>query len=141
MTPPLEFAASILCCFSEFNQRMHNKLLLIDSKFGIAGGRNYQNRYFDWDTRFDYRDRDVLVAGPAAQTMRTSFDSFWNNRNSVPLSRLHDVSKRILADGISAPAYTTHTYANAARVDALSRHANNATYIAARFAIRRPARR
>ncbi len=63
-TPPLEFAMGILCCFAEFNQRMHNKILLIDGKIGITGGRNYQNRYFDWDDEFDYRDRDVLVAGP-----------------------------------------------------------------------------
>ncbi len=133
-TPPLEFAAGILCCFFEFNQRMHNKLLLIDSELAIAGGRNYQNRYFDWDSDFNYRDRDVLVAGPAARAMRSSFDAFWHHDNSVALSRLRDVSGRILSDGLAAPGYVLHAYADAARVDNLSRRADDAAYIDAHFA-------
>ncbi len=133
-TPPLEFAMGILCCFAEFNQRMHNKLLLIDGEIGISGGRNYQNRYFDWDDEFDYRDRDVLVAGPASAAMQTSFEAFWVNPNSVALSRLRDVSHRILDDGLDGPAYATHTYKNAARVDSLSRRADDASYVDATFA-------
>ncbi|MGH8090669.1 MAG: phospholipase D-like domain-containing protein, partial [Rudaea sp.] len=107
-TPPLEFAAGIVCCFFRFNQRMHNKLFLVDDRIGIAGGRNYENRYFDWDDEFDYRDRDVLVAGPAAQQMGISFEHFWRDRRSVPLSRLRDVSSRILDDGLNAPPYPLH---------------------------------
>src|SRR5699024_1957454 len=68
-TSALEFGAGIVCCFSRFNQRMHNKLLLVDDMVGITGGRNYEDRYFGWDPAFDYRDRDVLVAGPAARDM------------------------------------------------------------------------
>jgi putative cardiolipin synthase len=133
-TPPLEFAMGILCCFAEFNQRMHNKLLLIDGNIGIAGGRNYQNRYFDWDSDFDYRDRDVLVAGPAGAAMQASFDAFWTNGNSVPLSRLRDVSHRILDDGLAGPVYATHTYENAARVQSLSARAGDQKYIDDHFA-------
>jgi phosphatidylserine/phosphatidylglycerophosphate/cardiolipin synthase-like enzyme len=133
-TPPLEFAAGILCCFFRFNQRMHNKLLLIDGAIGIAGGRNYENRYFDWDDDFDYRDRDVLVVGPAAASMRASFERFWEHPRSVPLSRLRDVSARILSDGLTAPGYTLHTYRNAARVALLSQRANDADYIRTHFA-------
>jgi phosphatidylserine/phosphatidylglycerophosphate/cardiolipin synthase-like enzyme len=75
-TQPLEFAAGVLCCFAHFNHRMHNKLLLVDGMVGIAGGRNYENRYFDWDDEFDYRDRDVLVAGPVGAAMQASFEQF-----------------------------------------------------------------
>jgi putative cardiolipin synthase len=132
-TQPLEFAAGILCCFFHFNQRMHNKLLLIDRQIGIAGGRNYENRYFDWDDEFDYRDRDVLVIGPAAESMHNSFDQFWQHRRSVPLSRLRDVSARILDDGVGAPGYATHTYREAARVAALSQRADNTDYIRTHF--------
>ena len=133
-TPPLEFAMGILCCFAEFNQRMHNKLLLIDGEIGIAGGRNYQNRYFDWDDDFDYRDRDVLVAGPAGAAMQASFDAFWANENSVALSRLRDVSRRILDDGIDGASYALHAYKNASRVQSLSRRADDRNYIDANFA-------
>jgi putative cardiolipin synthase len=128
-TPPLEFAAGVLCCFFNFNQRMHNKLLLVDDAIGIVGGRNYENRYFDWDDEFDYRDRDVLVAGPSARAMHDSFEAFWSHPRSEPLSRLHDVSARILADGVSAGAYATHTYKNASRVASLLQHADDAHYV------------
>jgi phosphatidylserine/phosphatidylglycerophosphate/cardiolipin synthase-like enzyme len=99
VTQPLEFAAGVICCFSQFNQRMHNKLFLVDGEIGIAGGRNYENRYFDWDQQFDYRDREVLVAGPVAGAeMQASFDEFWAHRRAVPLTRLKDVDRRIVAD-------------------------------------------
>ena len=133
-TQPLEFAAGILCCFFQFNQRMHNKLFLIDGQIGIAGGRNYENRYFDWDNEFDYRDRDVLVIGSAADSMRATFDAFWQHRRSVALSGLRDVSVRILDDGVNAPGYALHRYADLARVAALSRRANDADYIRTHFA-------
>ncbi|MBS0487773.1 MAG: phosphatidylserine/phosphatidylglycerophosphate/cardiolipin synthase family protein [Proteobacteria bacterium] len=133
-TQPLEFAAGIACCFFQFNQRMHNKLFLVDDRIGIAGGRNYENRYFDWDDEFDYRDRDALVAGPAALQMAASFERFWANRRSVPLSRLRDVSSRILADGLNARPYAPHAYADAQRVAALSRSADDANYVRTHFA-------
>ena len=97
-TQPLEFAAGLLCCFMQFNQRMHNKLLLVDDSIGITGGRNYQDRYFNWDDSFDYVDRDVMVGGPAAKQMAASFALFWRHRRSVPLTHLRDVNLRILAD-------------------------------------------
>lgn len=133
-TPPLEFAAGILCCFFRFNQRMHNKLLLVDDSVGIAGGRNYEDRYYDWDDEFDYRDRDVLVAGPAALQMRDSFARFWKHKRSVPLSRLHDVAAAILKDGINARAYAVHQYREPERVAALSARADDLEYIGRHFA-------
>ncbi len=99
VTRPLEFAASIVCCFRRFNQRMHNKLFLVDDEFGITGGRNHQNRYFDWDHEFDYRDRDVLVSGAAAgAAMHASFEQYWHYRRAVPLTRLNDVNRRLIAE-------------------------------------------
>ncbi|HUA79699.1 MAG TPA: phospholipase D family protein [Dyella sp.] len=95
-TPPLEFAAGIVCCFMRFNQRMHNKLLLVDDAIGITGGRNYQDRYFNWDNDFDYVDRDVMVGGPAARDMAASFNLFWNHKRAVPLTHLRDVNRLIM---------------------------------------------
>ncbi|MEO7200127.1 MAG: phospholipase D family protein [Dokdonella sp.] len=99
VTSPLAYAASIVCCFTRFNQRMHNKLFLVDGTYGIAGGRNHENRYFDWDQTFDYRDRDVLVIGPeAGRQMNISFTQFWNYKRAQPLTRLNDVNKRLIAE-------------------------------------------
>jgi putative cardiolipin synthase len=98
-TQPLEFAAGILCCFFRFNQRMHNKLLVIDGEIGINGGRNIDDRYFDLSDTFNYRDRDILVIGPAAGDMVKSFDAYWNHEIVVPIEQLSDVATSIAKDG------------------------------------------
>ncbi|WP_291218221.1 phospholipase D family protein [Dokdonella sp.] len=135
VTHPIEFAASILCCFRRFNQRMHNKLFLVDDMFGIAGGRNHQNRYFDWDHEFDYRDRDVLVTGPVAgRAMAQSFEKFWAYRRAVPLTRLNDVNSRIVAEAdasLDLPAPTRS--ADPERVRQLEADADDADVITRRF--------
>ena len=134
-TEPLEFAAGILCCFFRFNQRMHNKLLLVDGRIGLTGGRNVQNRYFDWDAEFNYRDRDLLVAGPVAGTMQESFDTFWEHPLSVPVAGLKDVAPLLLDpahgdDGhLRAPVLT-----HASRILAMATEATDPAHIAAQLA-------
>lgn len=93
-TQPLEFAAGIVCCFRRFNQRLHSKLLLVDDVVAITGGRNVQDRYFDWDPAYNYRDRDLVVAGPVVAAMRTAFEAFWTAERSVPAEALADVARR-----------------------------------------------
>ena len=114
-TSPLQWAAGIACCFFKFNQRMHNKVLLVDDSAGITGGRNYQNRYFDWDNDFDYVDRDVLVGGPAAKAMADSFLLFWNHHRSVPLTHLRDVNRYIVTHP-AAPDWPAPTFMHPQRV-------------------------
>jgi len=75
------------------NRRMHNKLLLVDGRIGIAGGRNYEGKYYDRDTAFLFRDRDVVVAGPAVMDMQESFELFWQDKNAVFLTQLQDVQR------------------------------------------------
>src|SRR3546814_9657877 len=60
-----QYVLAAACCWRRLNQRMHSKLLLVDDIVGITGGRNYQNDYYDCDPVYNFRDRDVLVAGPA----------------------------------------------------------------------------
>ncbi|MDR2871639.1 MAG: phospholipase D family protein [Xanthomonadaceae bacterium] len=94
------YAASVVCCFRRFNQRMHNKLLLIDSAVGITGGRNYQDDYYDWDSKYNFRDRDVLVAGPVVKEMAQSFEAYWRAPRSIPVERLNDVGLTLLREGV-----------------------------------------
>jgi phosphatidylserine/phosphatidylglycerophosphate/cardiolipin synthase-like enzyme len=95
-TSAFDFFSALACCLSSLNSRMHNKLFLVDDKYGINGGRNYQDRYFDWDETFNYRDRDVLAIGRVAQEMKQSFYEFWGSPWVVPLENLDDVAYRIL---------------------------------------------
>ena len=94
-TQKLQYAAGILCCFMKFNQRMHTKLVLVDGVAGITGGRNIQDRYFDWAEGYNYRDRDILVMGPVAQAMAANFDAFWRYERSRPAEELKDVAERL----------------------------------------------
>ncbi|HEX5694318.1 MAG TPA: phospholipase D-like domain-containing protein, partial [Arenimonas sp.] len=98
-TQPLEYAAGILFAFGDFNRRMHTKLLLVDGSVGVTGGRNIQDRYFDWAEGYNYRDRDILVAGPAARVMGENFDAFWTFGRTRRAEDLSDVAKRLLRAG------------------------------------------
>lgn len=77
--------------FRRINRRMHNKVMVVDERWGVCGGRNYDDEYFDEDTRLVYRDRDVAVEGPVVMEMVRSFDDYWNNSASVPIEDLVDV--------------------------------------------------
>lgn len=125
----IEYAASILCCFRKFNQRMHNKLVLVDGKVGIAGGRNYQNHYFDWDSQMDFLDRDVLVAGVAGRQMQKSFNIFWRNDRSVPLTHLKDVNAEILQHPFDVERWTEPRFADPQRVAKLRTQAEDSGFL------------
>ncbi len=127
-TSAIEFTAGIVCCFMKFNQRMHNKLLLVDDTIGITGGRNYQDRYFDWDDDFDYVDRDVMVGGPAARAMASSFETFWKHKRSTPLTHLRDVNRRILNGQPPAPWPAPH-YAHPQRVARVIQEAQDGDWL------------
>ena len=127
----LDYAGSVLCCFRRFNQRMHTKLLLVDDRIGISGGRNYQDDYFDWDAEYNFRDRDVLVAGPEAAAMAANFQAFWEARRSVPAERLNDVGRTLLREGV--PAMPVPRYLRPERVQAARAEASDADLVRERF--------
>jgi phosphatidylserine/phosphatidylglycerophosphate/cardiolipin synthase-like enzyme len=92
-----DWLTGIACCFRRVNQRMHNKLLVVDDRVGVTGGRNIADRYFDFDTNYEFKDRDVIVFGAAATEMRASFDWFWDSPKTVPVQHLRDVAAELLA--------------------------------------------
>ncbi|HST44467.1 MAG TPA: phospholipase D-like domain-containing protein [Luteimonas sp.] len=119
----LQYVVAAACCWRRLNRRMHNKLMLVDGLIGITGGRNYQNSYYDWDDEYNFRDRDLLVAGPVVRDMATSFESYWRAPPSRPIERLSDVGRRLLRDG---PAAREHTaFERPQRVATMSRDADD----------------
>ncbi|HJU08671.1 MAG TPA: phospholipase D-like domain-containing protein, partial [Rhodanobacteraceae bacterium] len=128
-----EYTASILCCFRRFNQRMHNKLFLVDNEVGITGGRNYEDRYYDWDPQLDFLDRDALIAGPAAQQMAQSFDIFWDHPRAVPLTHLKDANARILAHPYDSPPWVTPVYGDPSRVARVQAEAEDTSFLREHF--------
>jgi phosphatidylserine/phosphatidylglycerophosphate/cardiolipin synthase-like enzyme len=74
--------------FKGVNQRMHNKTFTVDGKVVITGGRNIADEYFDYDHEFNFRDRDVLILGRTVDKVHHSFEEFWNNKLSVPVTEI-----------------------------------------------------
>lgn len=127
-----QYALAAACCWRRLNQRMHSKALLIDGMVGITGGRNYQDDYFDWSDSFNFRDRDVLIAGPVVETMEQNFVAFWHAPLSTPVEQLADVGRHLLRGGVPAVAF--QDYERPARVAAMSADAEDAALVRQRLA-------
>ena len=93
---PAVFLKNILLRFRAINHRMHNKVMTVDGRIGIVGGRNIADEYFDRDPTYTYVDREVLVVGPAVADMAASFKEYWSSRYAVPAEHLVDVGRVIL---------------------------------------------
>jgi putative cardiolipin synthase len=71
--------------FSRLQRRMHNKMFVADNQLAIVGGRNIADQYFGYDPDNNFRDLDLLVGGPAAPAISSSFDVYWNSNWAVPV--------------------------------------------------------
>lgn len=126
-----QYLLAAACCWRKLNQRMHNKALLIDGLVGITGGRNYQNSYYDWDTEYNFRDRDVFIAGPVVAQMQASFEQYWNGRRARPVEGLTDVGHRLLRGGVPELQHPQPEVPQ--RVARMSRDAGDAALVDARL--------
>ncbi len=79
--------------FRSINQRMHNKTFVVDNVIGITGGRNMADEYFDYDQKYNFRDRDVLLMGPAVHSIKRSFENYWEHPMVVAIDDLLDNQK------------------------------------------------
>ena len=74
--------------FRGSNQRMHNKMFVVDNMIAITGGRNMENQYFDFGHAYNYRDRDVLLVGKVVGELTETFEEFWGHELAKPVERL-----------------------------------------------------
>ncbi len=88
----LAFASAVICCFRQINNRLHHKLLAVDGRHGMVGGRNSADRYFDLDTRMNFLDMEVVVSGDVVAEMSADFDDFWQHTASLPTRYTRDVA-------------------------------------------------
>jgi putative cardiolipin synthase len=80
---------SIFTKIGHFTQRMHNKAMIADNQLSIVGGRNLGDEYFSASETLQFRDIDVLAAGPITADISESFDAYWNSSASYPLRVLN----------------------------------------------------
>ena len=76
--------------FGRVNRRMHNKLMVADNATAIVGGRNIGDIYYGVNTIANYRDLDVLAAGPVVRDLSKVFDQYWNSPSAVPITAIVD---------------------------------------------------
>ncbi|MEE2826094.1 MAG: phospholipase D family protein [Planctomycetota bacterium] len=72
------------------NQRMHNKLFIVDGSMAIVGGRNIANEYFEYPGPYVFRCRDLLAVGPIVRQTNSAFDLYWNSDWTVPIEQVVD---------------------------------------------------
>ncbi len=86
------------------NQRMHCKSMIVDGVIGFTGGRNIGDKYFGLATGYNFKDREVLVAGPAVTQMSRNFENYWRFKRTYFNYELRDVAKQV-AEGVTQPEY------------------------------------
>lgn len=74
------YNAASLWRISSINFRNHRKLITVDDKYAITGGRNVEDDYYDFSEEFNFLDRDVYISGDMALTLRESFDEFFKSK-------------------------------------------------------------
>jgi putative cardiolipin synthase len=81
-------AGEALTDMSRLNQRMHHKMLVVDNRAAIVGGRNIGDEYLGLNEAFNFHDLDVLGIGPVARESSAVFDTFWNSEWVLPAGAL-----------------------------------------------------
>ncbi|WP_284620365.1 phospholipase D family protein [Aquabacterium humicola] len=87
---PVARFAELLSDFGRLNHRMHNKLLVVDGAFAIAGGRNLADDYFLRSASANFIDFDLLLGGAVVGELAGHFDRYWNSHRVWPLHALAD---------------------------------------------------
>ncbi|MBZ6072759.1 phospholipase D family protein [Aeromonas schubertii] len=81
---PLALLLEVLLRFRHLNHRMHNKLLLVDGRQAIMGGRNIGDSYFGLSDSPAFVDLDIACRGALCRQLVRGFERFWRSRWSHP---------------------------------------------------------
>ncbi|POS05797.1 phospholipase [Burkholderia gladioli] len=81
--------ADLVTKIDRFTRRMHNKAMIADNQLAIVGGRNLGDEYFSASPTLQFRDLDVLAAGPVTADISSSFDAYWASASAYPLRALN----------------------------------------------------
>jgi len=71
--------------FHRLDHRMHNKVMVVDNRVGIVGGRNIASHYFGYHETDNFRDMELVTGGPVVGELAAGFDAYWNDRWSFPV--------------------------------------------------------
>jgi len=93
------------------NQRMHDKTFVVDGSFAITGGRNMAAEYFDYNHEYNFRDRDVLLAGAVVADVGASFERFWRSPLSAAVEEAYAGAAPLTPEEVESVYGELHAYA------------------------------
>lgn len=73
-----------LADFARIDHRMHNKVIIVDGRAAIVGGRNLADEYFGLHPTANFRDLELLSLGPVVGELSRLFDRYWRSPWAVP---------------------------------------------------------
>lgn len=77
----------------DITKRVHDKMLVVDGKVMIMGGRNVDAKYFGLDKKRNFKDLDILIGGKIVQRARQYYIELWDKEDIVKKS-WHDKFQR-----------------------------------------------
>ncbi|TGD71119.1 phospholipase D family protein [Mangrovimicrobium sediminis] len=78
----------MLAEMERLNTRMHDKLMIVDGRAVVIGGRNIGDHYFGLHETYNFHDTDLFGLGHIAEQAGGMFDSFWNSEWVVSAQNL-----------------------------------------------------
>jgi cardiolipin synthase C len=73
-------AGEMLAQLERLNTRMHDKLMIVDGRAAVVGGRNIGDHYFGLSETYNFHDTDLMGIGHIAEQANGMFDQFWNSK-------------------------------------------------------------
>jgi len=77
--------------FHRLDHRMHNKVIVVDNRVAIIGGRNIAQQYYGYHETQNFRDLELVGGGPIVQRLSDGFDAYWNNRWAFPVNMIMEL--------------------------------------------------
>jgi phosphatidylserine/phosphatidylglycerophosphate/cardiolipin synthase-like enzyme len=86
----------------KWSHRDHSKMIIVDGKLLLTGGRNIGDKYFGASQLRNYIDLDILLNGTSVQVARENYLKVWSSR------LVHDPSKNSQFQRQLDPALCVH---------------------------------
>lgn len=90
---------TLILRLKKFQYLTHRKLLVVDGKEFITGGRNIADGYFGFDQKIIFVDRDIWIQGPITNNVKKTFDLYWKHKISQTPKKpksLNDLARAML---------------------------------------------
>lgn len=98
--------------FGRLDHRMHNKLVLVDGRSAVFGGRNLAEPYFGLSDSYNLIDFDVLADAEQLSRLTAEFERYWNTDAAVDGSTLRGPAPVSVPEARSAVSRELDRYAS-----------------------------